>query len=78
MTPEEICTYLKAGKVEAFTVDQISATLAILPSAEDVEVCQGYDGPKHLLGKAEQFFLAVAGVPRYQARATHPRRAPTP
>ena len=43
--------------------------LAILPTAEDVEVCQGYDGPKHLLGKAvEQFFLAVAGVPRYQIR----------
>ena len=31
-------------------------------------MCQGYDGPKHLLGKAEQFFLAVAGVPRYQIR----------
>ena len=31
-------------------------------------MCQGYDGPKHLLGIAEQFFLAVAGVPRYQIR----------
>ena len=68
MQPEDICGYLKAGKVEAFTVDQIQAVLAILPTAEDVEVCQGYDGPKALLGKAEQFFLAVAGVPRYQIR----------
>ena len=76
MTPELICECLKAGRIcmtdkpggSGLTVDQISGVLAILPTAEDVEVCQGYDGPKHLLGKAEQFFLAVAGVPRYQIR----------
>ena len=38
------------------------------PDPNPIQVCQGYDGPKHLLGKAEQFFLAVAGVPRYQIR----------
>ena len=29
---------------------------------------QGYDGPRELLGKAEQFFLAIASVPRYTIR----------
>ena len=29
---------------------------------------QGHDGPKELLGKAEQFFLAIASVPRYTIR----------
>ena len=29
---------------------------------------QGHDGPKEMLGKAEQFFLAIASVPRYTIR----------
>ena len=29
---------------------------------------QAYDGDKATLGKAEQFFLVIAKVPRYSAR----------
>lgn len=68
MSPAQICENLKLGKVEAFTVDQITALLGILPTAEDVETCQGYKGDQKNLGKAEQFFLAVSSVPRYQIR----------
>ena len=63
---------MRAGDEAAFTPDQLSALLSILPSAEDVELVQQYDGPASTLGKAEQFFKAVAGVPRYQARDLAP------
>ena len=80
-SPEQITSAMRAGDVDAFTQDQLAALLSILPSAEDVELVQGFDGPAASLGKAEQFFLAVAAVPRYQirtkcmlVRATYPEK----
>jgi len=64
----EITQEMRDGNVDAFTLDQLAALLSILPSAEDVELVQGFDGPKESLGKAEQFFFAVSKVPRYQIR----------
>ena len=64
----EIASAITDGSETAFTSDQLSSLLAILPSAEDVETVKGYDGDVAMLGKTEQFFLAIAGVPRFQIR----------
>ena len=97
-TAEDLANALLVG--EEMPTEQISALLAILPSAEDAELVQvrdhaqiasrmaleiaspkalltprlprarvqAYDGDKATLGKAEQFFLVIAKVPRYSAR----------
>ena len=64
----EIASAITDGSETAFTSDQLSSLLAILPSAEDVETVKGYEGDVAMLGKTEQFFLAIAGVPRFQIR----------
>ena len=65
-SPEQIASAILSG--EEMPADQISSLLAILPSPEDAELVQGYDGDTSMLGKAEAFFLAIAAVPRYTAR----------
>jgi len=67
-TPAEISASLTAGDVSAFSPDQLNALLAILPSTEDVELVQSYEGPVEQLGKPEMFILAMASVPRYAIR----------
>ena len=64
----EIASAITDGSETAFTSDQLSSLLAILPSAEDVETVKGYEGDVAMLGKTEQFYLAIAGEPRFQIR----------
>jgi len=66
LPPEEIATSLLTGA--KLPADMISSLMAILPTSEDAELVTSYDGPKEQLGKAEQFFLAIAAVPRYTMR----------
>ena len=68
LTPQQIAEALLAGDEQQLNVDTLSSLQGILPSAEEVELCQGFDGPREQLGKAEQFFLAIASVPRYTIR----------
>jgi len=68
LTPEQIAAALTSGDEIAFSTDQLASLIAMLPSAEDVELCQSFDGPVETLGKAEQFVLAISAVPRYAAR----------
>jgi hypothetical protein len=67
-TPEAIANALLAGDKTTLDESGLQSLLGILPSAEEVELVQGHDGPKENLGKAEQFFLAIASVPRYTIR----------
>ena len=68
-TPEAIAKAILHGDPESLSADQLASLQTILPTAEDVEVVQGFDGPAASLGKAEQFFLSLAAVPRYAVRA---------
>jgi len=68
MKPEAIAAALLAGDGQSLTESSLSSLQAILPSAEEVELVQGFQGPKEQLGKAETFFLAIASVPRYTMR----------
>ena len=68
LTPAEIAQALLEGDEKKLKEETLSALQGILPAAEEVELCQGYDGPREQLGKAEQFFLAIAQVPRYTIR----------
>jgi hypothetical protein len=67
MSNADIAAAIRSGAEDAFSAEQLSAILAILPSAEDADTCLNFDGPTDSLGKAEQFFQAVASVPKYMA-----------
>jgi len=67
MSPESIAHALEVGS-DGLTADQLSSLASILPSADDVQLVQEYEGPTSLLGKAESFVLAVSKVPRYAIR----------
>jgi diaphanous 1 len=80
--PKAIADALLAGDEATLNAEMLSSLQSILPTAEDVELVQGFDGPPDTLGKAEQFFLAIAKVPRYTirtkcmlVRANYPERA---
>ena len=47
---------------------QIASPKALLTPRLPRARLQAYDGDKATLGKAEQFFLVIAKVPRYSAR----------
>mmetsp|Transcript_71482 Transcript_71482/g.98994 ORF Transcript_71482/g.98994 Transcript_71482/m.98994 type:complete len:576 (-) Transcript_71482:409-2136(-) len=64
----DIAAALKSGQEGRLNADQLASLLAILPSPEDIELVQGYDGPAEALNKAELFFRAVAAVPKCQLR----------
>lgn len=68
LTPQQIKAALLSGDETVFQPEQLAALLPILPSAEDKELVESYDGPKELLGKAEAFFLEIVSVPRYVVR----------
>ncbi|OHT16046.1 hypothetical protein TRFO_13540 [Tritrichomonas foetus] len=47
---------------DAITEDELSALKANLPTPEEIGAVEAYDGDPNLLGKAEQFVLAVSKV----------------
>jgi hypothetical protein len=49
-------------------VDKVTAMLKVLPTPEEAEAVQSYDGPLTQLGNPERFFLAIGAVPRLQRR----------
>ena len=65
---DKIAAALLAGDSNVLSADSLTSLMTILPSAEEVELVQGHDGPTAQLGKCEQFFLAIASVPRYTIR----------
>lgn len=67
--PEDVAAALLAGDDKVLTGDILQSLQGILPTPEDVELVQGWDGVGKL-GKAEEFFLAIAQVPRYKIRTT--------
>ena len=48
--------------------DVISQLIKCVPTPEDVDMIQGYDGDVSQLGNTEQFFHTVATIPRIQRR----------
>ena len=50
------------------SVEQISALLGVLPTAEEVETIKDYAGEASALGRVEHFFLVLADIERLQAR----------
>jgi hypothetical protein len=48
--------------------EKLLKLLAIVPTAEEVDMMQAYDGGIENLGKAEQFFLTISTIPHLQER----------
>ena len=67
--PDEIATSLRTGDASRLSLDELSAVLAILPNDETLAMIRAFDGDPSTLGRPERFFIAVANVPHYTARA---------
>jgi hypothetical protein len=49
-------------------LDAYCSLMVCLPDEDDVRVVKAFSGPRERLGRAEQFFLSVADVPRIRQR----------
>ena len=57
-----------AGDTAVLKPDVVARLLDMVPTPEELQLVRAYEGDRTALGTVEQFFLAVADIPRYLQR----------
>ncbi|CAL1534864.1 unnamed protein product [Lymnaea stagnalis] len=68
MSYEEIVQLLREGRREVFGAERLKSLLKQLPSQEEIDALNAFDGDKERLGNPEKFFLILMGLPNYRMR----------
>lgn len=68
LTHEALRDAILSMDEKALPVEKVTTLLKCIPTPEEIEMVQGYDGPPEQLGNPERFFLAMAQIPRLQRR----------
>jgi len=67
---EEIKQCILDPEQHPLSAEQVSALINVLPTADELESVRDYQGEKEMLGRVEQFFLAIGAVERLAPRLT--------
>ncbi|KAK9698105.1 hypothetical protein RND81_08G082800 [Saponaria officinalis] len=65
---QELMASVLSLEVSALDADQVENLIKFCPTKEEMELLKGYRGEHDKLGKCEQFFLELMGVPRVEAK----------
>ncbi|RHY68277.1 hypothetical protein DYB30_010536, partial [Aphanomyces astaci] len=68
LSPSDVKAGLLAMDQTAISVDHLSSLIALAPTLEEQDLLKNYDGPVHVLGAVEKFFLEMLSIPRYTQR----------
>lgn len=71
VSPEEIAQAVAQLDCERLTLEHVDQMLRYIPTDEEKLILRGFlkkGGDRNDLGKAEKYFLALAGVDRFQSR----------
>ncbi|ETV69427.1 hypothetical protein, variant 2 [Aphanomyces astaci] len=68
LSPSDVKAGLLAMDQTAISVDHLSSLIALAPTLEEQDILKNYDGPVHVLGAVEKFFLEMLSIPRYTQR----------
>ncbi|KAH9488450.1 hypothetical protein Btru_062772 [Bulinus truncatus] len=65
---EEIVQHVRHGRREVFGAEKLRSLLKLLPSQEEIDAFNAFDGDRERLGNAEKFFIILMGLPNYRMR----------
>uniref|UniRef100_A0A2C9JDZ5 FH2 domain-containing protein n=2 Tax=Biomphalaria glabrata TaxID=6526 RepID=A0A2C9JDZ5_BIOGL len=65
---EDIVQLLKEGKREVIGAEKLRSLLKLLPSQEEIDAINTFDGDRDRLGNPEKFFIILMGLPNYRMR----------
>ncbi|XP_059179273.1 formin-J-like [Physella acuta] len=68
MSHEEIVQLIRDGQSDKFGAEKLRSLLNMLPSQEEIDAINSFDGDRSKLGNAEKFFITLMGLPNYRMR----------